>query len=283
MADPRISVNYPVGNGSFNFHVGKYSQFLHQVGFSQIGLASDFWLTANKELPKQQSYNFALDYSGLFGPVYLSITGYWNRVFKQPEYIGQVLDLLQPDYNAMDYIHIYNGFNTGVNISSHMAFNNFKANVGMGYGIARRKDKSFEKYIRGNTEPGFTCNINTDYQINRHWEVGARFFLASGRPYTPIIAMYMIAGNLIKEYGVPNSRLFPVNHRLDLSATWKGESKIKSTALTHLINLSVVNAYGRRNVEILTYSFDVETGSINLRKVYSLYRFLPSVSYTIKF
>ncbi len=44
-----------------------------------------------------------------------------------------------------------------------------------------------------------------------------------------------------------------------------------------------MNVYGRRNVEMRTFTVDVETGRYNRRDISSLYRLLPSLSYTISF
>lgn len=281
--DPRFTLTVPVGFGAFNFHAGRYTQNVHQIGFSQIGLASDFWFAATKEIPAQHSYNFDLDYTGSVSIFSFSITGYFHRVLSQPDYVGQVLNLLDVDYDPANYIFKYNGYNTGFNFVGKFELPNLTANIGTGYGIARRFDKMAQKWIRGTSEPGLTINADVDYRLNSHWQLSARFRFASGRPFTPIVSLYMIAGNVIKEYGLPNSSLFPSTHQLDLSATWSTRSKLKNNLLTHLVNISLINAYGHKNVEIMTYTFDSETGNLKLRKVYSLYRFLPSVSYTIQF
>ena len=282
-ADPRITLTYSAGPGAFNLHLGSYSQYIHQVGFSQIGLASDFWIAASKEVPAQRSYDLELDYTGHLNNFSFSITGYFRRVLSQPDYVGQILSLIDQDYNPFDYIFNYIGYNTGFNLVSNLKLDKVTTNIGLGYGIARRYDTMANTWIRGNTEPGFTLNADVDYVLNHHWQFGAQFRFATGRPFTPILSMYMIAGNVIKDYGLPNSELFPDNHQLDLSATWKGKSKVKTTELTHFVNFSIINAYGHKNVEIMTYVFNPETNNIRLRKVYSLYRFLPSISYTLQF
>lgn len=281
--DPRITLSYPIGPGNLSLHLGRYSQYLHQVGFSQIGLASDFWVAATKEIPAQNSYNIELDYTGAINSFSFSATAYWRRMLHQPDFFGQILDLLDVSYNPADNIRVYNGFNCGINFSGGFDYKSLTARVGAGYGIARRRDPEYEGYIRGNTEPGFTCNIDANYQLSSHWQFGARFRYATGRPYTPIRAMYIVAGNLIKEYAPPNSALFPATHQLDLSASWSTRTNFKSSSLRHIVNLSLINAYGHKNVEIMTYTFDMETGKVYLRKVYSLYRFLPSLSYTLEF
>ena len=47
--------------------------------------------------------------------------------------------------------------------------------------------------------------------------------------------------------------------------------------------MSLLNAYGRENVEMRSFDINADTGDYRLRDISSLYRFLPSLSYTLKF
>ena len=106
--------------------------------------------------------------------------------------------------------------------------------------------------------------------------------LASGRPYTPVTAIYFIGERLMMEYGPRNSTRLPLYHRLDLGASYRFATGGRFP-LMHELNLSVVNAYGRENVEMSTFSVNTVTGVYSRRDISSLYRFLPSLSYTLSF
>lgn len=282
--DPRLTLNIPVGNGSFSFHLGRYSQTLHNVGFSQIGLASDFWIPANREIPIQSQVSLEGDYTGLLrGALYYSINIYGRRMIAQPEYEGTIIHLLDNNYDPHDYINVYNGYNYGVNFNLKKTEGKITGEIGMGYGRAIRNNSVNRKFINGRTDPGFSLNLQIGYRPDRHWVLGAQFKFSQGRRYTPVAALYMIGENILTEYGEPNSRRFPPVHQLDLSAGWGTISKVGKVILNHFINLSIINAYGRNNTEIMSYYFDYEKGVVKLKKVYSLYKFLPSLSYTLKF
>lgn len=283
--DPRVTLNIPVRPGSINLHVGTYSQYLHQVGFSEAGLASDFMVAAGTDLPRQNSISFEADYSCIFPyGLYFSINAYYRVINHEPEYEGSFLNVIDKDYNIYSHIYSCNGFNTGINLQLRKAIGKFRGDLGIGYGVARRKDPNYMKYIRGRSEPGFSLNTGLTYEPNLHWEFNANFRYNTGRPYTPVTAIYMISGNVMTEYGVPNSSTFPSWQQLDLGVTWKLFSgKNNRLPLTHLINFSVINAYGHHNVEMMTYTYNPESNIFHLKKIYSLYRFLPSISYTIKF
>ena len=282
--DPRITISKPIAWGTLSFHLGRYSQFIHQVGFSQIGLASDFWIVANKKISPENSYQLDLDYTGLIAAtdIEFSINAYAKRILHQSEYFGDFISIINTDYNAEANVINGNGFATGFNLQLRKTLGKISGNAGIGYGIARLKFPKQEKYTRGRSEPGLSFNADLTYSLDTHWDLGATFKYMSGRPYTPITSIYLIAGNIMCEYGALNSKLLPSWHRLDLSATYKLRTGGQHP-LTHLVNISLLNVYGRKNPESIRYDIDIKTGTLMLKYVNSLYRFLPSLSYTLIF
>ena len=108
------------------------------------------------------------------------------------------------------------------------------------------------------------------------------FSLASGRPYTPIMAMYMIGARVMIAYGEYNAARMPVYHRLDLGGAYSFSTKGR-LPLRHRIELAVLNVYASRNVELYTYTYDIRKHIFRRRELVSLYSTLPSLSYTIIF
>src|SRR5690606_24248708 len=86
------------------------------------------------------------------------------------------------------------------------------------------------------------------------WQVGARFRLVSGNPFTPVVgATYDAAGGgYIPLAGAPNSARVPLFHQLDLRVdkrfTWK---RVSLTTY-----LDVQNVYNRQNAEFVNYAYD---------------------------
>lgn len=282
--DPRITLILPVSVGNLSFHLGKYTQFLHQVGFSQTGLASDFWILANRKISPETSYNFDIDYSGSFQSIGLefSLHTYAKRILHQSEYFGEFLSILDSDYNAESFIENANGYALGFNLQLRRNIGKLIGNAGLSYGIVRLRFPNMNYLSRGKSEPGLTFNVDLTYRFNAHWEIGGTFKYMSGRPYTPITALYIVAGNIMCEYGELNSKLLPSRNRLDLSGSYKFKTRGKFP-ITHLVNLSLINVYGKKNPEFIRYDINIKKGTVNQKYVYSLYRFIPSLSYTIMF
>lgn len=282
--DPRLTLSAPLAWGTLSFHLGRYSQVIHQVGFSQVGLASDFWIVANKNISPENTYNLDVDYTGGIPAtdIKFSINAYAKWILHQSEYFGDFISIINSDYNAEANVVNGNGYATGFNFQLRKTLGRISGNAGIGYGIVRLKFPAHEKYSRGRSEPGLSFNADITYNLGAHWDLGATFKYMSGRPYTPITSIYLIAGNIMCEYGDMNSKLLPSWNRLDLSATYKLRTGM-THPLTHLVNISVLNVYGRKNPESIRYDINMKEGTVELKYVNSLYRFLPSLSYTLIF
>jgi hypothetical protein len=102
------------------------------------------------------------------------------------------------------------------------------------------------------------------YKLPKGWQVGARFRLVSGNPFTPVTGATYDAseGFYIPIAGAYNSARVPVFHQLDLRVdkkfTWKRVS------LTTYVD--VQNVYNRQNAEFVNYAYD-----------YSAYDNIPSL------
>lgn len=89
-------------------------------------------------------------------------------------------------------------------------------------------------------------------RIPREWQIGARFRLSSGLPYTPIVGAYGIGNDLYATLGEPYSETFPIFHQLDvrIDKRWILRRTMVSAYL------DVLNVYNAANTEAFVYSVD---------------------------
>jgi hypothetical protein len=94
------------------------------------------------------------------------------------------------------------------------------------------------------------------YGLGRGWEVGTKFILVSGNPYTPVVgALYSSSTNAyVPVLGRAQSRRLPAYHELDLRAQ-KRWALGESAAFT--VYVDVINVYGTDRVIGLQCSEDV--------------------------
>ena len=97
------------------------------------------------------------------------------------------------------------------------------------------------------------------YKFARGWQLGARFRLVSGNPFTPITDGVVDAqlGGFIPVNGPINGDRLPVFHQLDLrlDKTWT------LPVLQVGVYVDVQNVYNRQNVEFVNYAFDFRSFS----------------------
>ena len=278
--DPRLTAICDGGQaGIFTLHAGVYHQNLHNTGLSDIGLASNFWVGASERCPSQRALSFALNYKRQSYNAVPTVTAeiYYKAAGNQPEYSGMMIDLIDENYYSLDKIGLTRGYNAGINLGLQSRVSIADISVAYSYGTARRREPG-GKYFPSATDPGHSLRINASAEAGRKWQFNADFVLSSGRRHTPVKSLYMIGSNVISEFGPRNSARLPLYHRLDLSATYT----IKGRRLSHAINFTLLNAYGRRNVEMQHFSIS-DDGRYRLKSTASLYRFMPSINYIMSF
>lgn len=261
------------------------NQPMHRVGFSELGLATDFWIGAYSKAPVQRAFALTGNVTKRL-PCWnldLEAGAFWNAVRNQVEYQGQVIETIDTEYSPFSHLIVADGCNYGAYASIQREFGAITGGLNISYGNGRRHntgDRSESWHAL--RSQGLVMKASAIWTDGSHWTISAAFRLASGRRYTPVDALYMIGGNVAMEYGKLNSARLPLYHRLDIGATYSFSTDTK-IRLRHIFNLSLLNAYGHKNVEMQYFVLNSKDGEYSLKRLYSLYRFLPSISYTIEF
>ena len=282
---PSVSISGRLKESRLTLTAGLRNQPLHRVGFSELGLATDFWIGANNDAPMQRAFTLSGNITQKLPWLELNMEAgaFWSLVSNQTEYQGQLIETIDMQYTPFSHLTVADGCNYGAYAAISRYFGRLNGDINVSYSTGRRHnpyDKS-DSWTALNSQ-GLVMKATAQWNDGNHWTLSASFRLASGRRYTPVDALYMIGENIAMEYGKRNSAHLPLYHRLDVGATYSFSTgwKIK---LRHLVNLSVLNVYGHKNVEMQYFILNSQNGDYSLKRLYSLYRFLPSLSYTIEF
>lgn len=261
------------------------NQPMHRVGFSELGLATDFWIGAYNDAPIQSAFDLSAIITKRLPWWNLDIESgiFHNSVRNQVEYQGEVIETINTEYSPFSHLIVSDGYNYGAYVSLARTFGNITGDLNVSYSSGRRHDPDnrTDSWTALNSR-GYVMKASAIWTDANHWTISTSFRLASGRRYTPVNALYMIGGNIAMEYGERNSTCLPLYHRLDVGATYSFFSGSK-TRLRHIFNISVFNVYGHKNVEMQYFVLNSVDGRYSLKRLYSLYRFLPSISYSIEF
>ena len=282
--DPKLTLRYqPSGSTTWQLAMGTYTQYLHQVGFSNNGLPSEFWISSTVEVPAQRAAKVSLglqhDISG--GDYRLSVEPYITRMTNQVEYRGNALDLLSTMYDLNENLVVGNGYNYGIDFMLQRNAGRLTGWIAYSW---TRAPRQFFRDGRLVTYPSVhnrehDLNVVANYSLNPKWSFSATYIYATGTPYTEVKYGYVLGENVIVNYWPHNSSRYPALTRLDMAATYRLRQWGR---VEHSIRFSVYNAMFAKNP--ISYRYDKLKGSyIYKYPVYIFSTAIPSVSYFVHF
>ena len=279
---PSIVLAYTnVKLGNLMFIYSKQYQYLHNNGFTNMGLPVEFWYGSSGANKPQRAHCLQLLYQKeLFDDKFILDVGlYYKKLYNQTEYCTSPLDFLNKQYDQNSSLMHGKGRNYGVNICLNKCSGSVTGWLAYSYGRALRKfDVLGDSWFAANHERVHEFNSVVAYHINEKIDISANFVYASGAPFTAPKQFYMVNGNMITEFGEHNANRLKSYVRLDLSFNY---DLIRSKETCLGLNLSLYNAFWNSNH--IYYSFKVYKGQYAYRGVSFFTRMLPSLSCYYKF
>lgn len=261
-------------------HTSMSHQFLHQVGFTSLGLPTEFWFASDKKQKPQHSTNVTLLYDFRPKSRKYSLTAevYLKHLRNQKEYGDNVLSLFQSDYNLQSVLLEGKGVNYGLGLQLIKHSGRLTGWVSYAFGRSMRQFDGRRKHYPSNYERKQEINLVANYRLTTCINLSLTGVAASGTPYTAAQSFYLINGYIMAQYGEHNAYRLPWYKRIDLSADI---ALRPHGALKHGINLSLLNALGLNNK--LFYRLTTKENKFGYRPIAFLKYPLPSISYHLKF
>lgn len=281
--DPSLRVQYENANSRISATYALRHQYLFQVGFSDWGLPTEFWISSDKEIKPQYAHELSLSGStSLFdGRFRVSADLFFRKLYNQLSYKGNILDFVNTNYNLHNSLLHGKGTNYGFSLMLNKCTGNLTGWMSYTYTKAERSYDEFghTRQYPANHERPHEFNAVATYSLGKHWEFGGTFVLASGTPFTAAESIYLLNHNLIIKYSDYNSSRLRPYLRLDVSVNYKWQTKNK---LEHGFNLSLYNISCRKN-EVFYYLSISEDGKFSYQPESFILTVFPSVSYFLNF
>jgi hypothetical protein len=118
------------------------------------------------------------------------------------------------------------------------------------------------------------------WKLAKKWTIASDFVFNTGNAVTWPSGKYNVNGNTVFYYTERNGYRMPAYHRLDVSATLQGK---KTAKFDGSWTFSLYNAYGRENPYFVQFQNDPDNPQKTQAVQYSLFRWVPSVTYNFKF
>ncbi len=295
--EPRLLLNFYLPyNISIKTSYSRMMQYIHFLSFSGVGLPSDYWMPTTKNVPPQESDQYAIGISTkFFNTISFSIESYYKKMndlvlFKAGESAMSV-DKSWEDKVELDGTGIAKGIEFLIQKDKGKTTGWFSATL----------SQSEQKFTNINNGDYFPFKYDSRYDLStvviqkiaKNISFSMSWQYRTGYPLTMPVARYNSFNQEVWYYSKINALRMKSYHRLDIGLNFYKKTKWGSRT----INLSIYNLYNRKNPYY--YYYDYETieelaytddgyGNIEVKgnmKVYqqSLFPLFPSISYKFNF
>jgi len=281
--EPRISGSYTLNEvSSLKLGYARNAQYMHLISNSTTTNPTDKWVGSDNNIKPE------IADQGTFG---------YFRSFKNDQYEFSAETYFKYMQNQIDY-------RDGVNVLDNTPLDpKLLVGDGRAYGIELNLKKKVGKFtgwisytlsrseiqilgINNNSwyasTQDHTHNLSVVgiYQINKKWAASSDFVFYTGGAVTFPSGKYNVNGYPVFLYTSRNGYRMPDYNRLDISFTKQLKPHKRYTS--ELV-YSLYNAYGRENPYIINFQQDPNDLAKTQAVQYSLFRWVPSISYNFKF
>ncbi|MEN9639089.1 MAG: hypothetical protein RLZZ262_957, partial [Bacteroidota bacterium] len=299
--EPRFSARYLLNElTSVKGSYALMNQYIHLLSNTGIGLPTDLWVPATKNIGPQHSQQVALGIARDIPKHKLTLTveGYYKKMEDIIHY-KEGASFLEgdgeggDDFNYEDQVTAGQGESYGGEIMLQRKVGKFSGWIG--YTLSWTKlqfdELNFGKPFYARYDRRHDISLVGIYKINDHVQIAATWVYGTGQAITLPLANYQVqqhnidvnnsmfyGGNYYVEYyGDKNSFRMAAYHRFDVSAQFV--KQLKRSKRTFEVGL--YNAYNRKNP--FFYYINTDSRGNNKLKQVSLFPILPSVSWTYAF
>lgn len=125
-------------------------------------------------------------------------------------------------------------------------------------------------------------SVVVNYNLSQQISLGLTWVYLTGQPITFPVGRYVYGNTVVPFYSGRNDYRMPNYHRLDLSITWR-EKHNPDKKWHSEFNVSIYNAYNRKNAWIINFQSDPIDPSITYAEMTYLFGIIPSFTYNFKF
>jgi CarboxypepD_reg-like domain/TonB-dependent Receptor Plug Domain len=281
--EPRLSASYVLDkNSSIKASYSRNTQNMRLLSNSTSGNPTDRWTSATNNVKpgfsdlvslgwyrnfNENAYEFSVEtyYKWLHQEV-----DYRNDadLFGNPYYEADLIYGTGRAYGAEFYLKKKTGKLTGwISYTLSKTERQF-AEVNDGAWFSARQDRTHDLAVVGM------------YQLSPRWSLSANFIYYTGDAATFPSGKYDIQNNPVFLYSERNGYRMPDYHRLDVGATWKGNTQKRWQSEWAF---SIYNVYARENAYSITFEQDADDPTRTNAVKTALFKMIPSVSYNFKF
>ncbi len=281
--EPRFVANYMIDDWqSVKLGAALNTQYLNVLTLNDSGTPLDTYLPVTHLIEPQRAAQFSLGYFKNFDQNMYETSAevYYKRMWDLTDY-KEGADLFGNRELIESQLVKAEGYAYGLELYIKKKRGRLTGWASYTWSVAKKQSNLINegKEYYAMQDKTHDINIVLMYNISKKWQLTAAWLYTTGTPTTYPKGKYYFNGVLTPVYGKRNEHRFPDYHRLDLGA------KYTTTffGLESNWNLSLYNAYGRKNPFRLDIQKSNDKKYSSETYFISLFRLLPSFSWEVKF
>jgi hypothetical protein len=282
--EPRLSVSYLLNEASsLKAAYTRNAQYLHLLSNSTTGNPTDKWIPSNNMIKPTTSDQLSLGYVRQLGEgsaYEFSAETYFKWMHDVVDYRDNA-DVFRND--AIE-TQLLNGHGRAYGIELLLKKKSGKLTGWVAYTLSRSEQQiegiNGGDWYAARQDRTHDISVVGIYKLNAKWTLGATFVYYTGNATSFPSGKYNVAGNTVFYYTERNGYRMPAYHRLDLSATKTLRARGRFTSE---LALGLYNAYGHQNPFTITFQDNPDNTNVTEAVQTSLFRWIPSITYNIKF
>lgn len=283
--EPRLGAVYQLSeSSSIKASYSRNYQYLQQAQNSTAGSPLSIWFSSSPNINPQYSDQFALAYFRNFSNNMFeaSVEAYYKDIKNALDFRDHAELLLNKHVEG----EVLTGSANGYGIEFLLRKNSGKLSGWISYTFSKTYRKidginNGETYLAPYDRPN-DVSVVLNYNLNEQLSFGLTWVYLTGQPVTFPVGRFVYGNTVVPYYSSRNEYRMPDYHRLDLSVTWR--EKINPDKKWHSeLNLSIYNAYNRKNAWVINFQSDPQDPNITYAEMTYLFGIIPSLTYNFKF
>ncbi|MDE3184791.1 MAG: TonB-dependent receptor [Bacteroidota bacterium] len=282
-AEPRFAATYQLNDfSSVKASYSRNVQNLHLLSNSTGSNPTDLWIPSSNNVKPEIADQFSAGYYRNFGNNKYEFSGevYYKNLQNQIDYKNGAILVA----NQLVESQLVFGKGRAYGLELYARKKVGKLNGWISYTLSRTERK-IESVNQNNWYPAtqdqtHNLAIVAIYQLNKKWTFSSDFVFNTGNAVTWPSGKYEVNGRTVFYYAERNGYRMPANNRLDVSATLEGK---KTKKFEGSWTFALYNVYGRENPYFVQFRDDPTDPQKTQAVQYSLFRWVPSVTYNFKF
>jgi hypothetical protein len=283
--EPRIGATYLLNEvSSVKASYSRTRQYIHLAQNSTAGTPLDVWFPSSPNVKPQIADQIALGYFRNFNKnrVEASAEAYYKYGRNAIDFKDHADLLLNKEYEG----ELRFGETRAYGIEFLVYYTIEKVSGWVSYTLSRTEKKI--EQINGNKlypagyDKTHDVSVVVSYELSERLVLGATWVYNTGSAVTFPVGKYHFGGLAVPIFSDRNSYRMPDYHRLDLSVSLFRRQK-PDMKFNYEWNLSVYNAYGRKNPWVINFVQDKDNPEITKAEMTYLFSVVPAITFNFKF